>query len=142
MEPIGANTLMSGNLKVQSGDRQREGRLVFKAGELRAAYHHLLLTDSWKSPSGKRRRLANKRGTLPAPRTLRSQKGCSWGRKPHHWRYTKGVMDRGGCHRSLQIRQRMILKAERAHQRQRVESGRHQNSCPWSWHSQVLGEHV
>lgn len=95
MEPGGANTLMSGNLKVQSGDRQREGRLVFKAGELRAAYHHLLLTDSWKCPSGKRRRLANKRGTLPAPRTLLSQKRCSRERKRHHWRYTKDVMDRG-----------------------------------------------
>lgn len=38
--------------------------MVFKAGELRAAYHSsyhlLLLTDSWKSPLGKRGRLENK----------------------------------------------------------------------------------
>ena len=71
--------------------------------------------------------------SLPAPRTLLSQRGCSWGRKPHHWRHTKEFTGRGGCPSSLRIRQRMILKAERAHQRQRLGSGRHQYSCPWSW---------
>ena len=97
MEPVGACTPMPGNLKVQAETGQGlEGSMVFKVGELRAAdhssYHHFLLTDSWKSQSGKGRRPRSKRGTLPAPR-----KGCCRGRKPPSLEVHRGCHGQKGA---------------------------------------------